>query len=430
MIRALKKFVRTLGPGILFASTCIGVSHLVQSTRAGAVYGYSLLIVIILANVLKYPFFEFAARYTAATGVSILEGYYKKGKWILLIYLAITIPSMFIVTAAVTFVTAGLLENLLGLGLSTDIWSGILLGICILILAIGRYNTLDSLLKIVGVVLVVSTLTAFFSVLFHGRVPEAQGFIPEQIGNPVGIIFLIALMGWMPTAVDISTWISLWAEAKMKLTGYRPSLKEALLDFNFGYLVTAILAICFLTLGATVIYGTNTELSNSSAGFAAQIIGMYTSAIGKWSTFVISIAAFSTMFSTTITVVDGYSRAIDKTTRLLLKKTDLETRKPYISWTMVISIGGFLVIAQYLNNLRQLVDLATILSFVVAPLAGFINYKVIFSKEISAEYLPKPWMKYLAIAGLIFLSGFTIVYFFVLIDPENTSAVFRAIFGD
>ena len=337
---------------------------------------------------------------------------------------------MFIVTAAVTFVTAGLLENLLGLGLSTDIWSGILLGICILILAIGRYNTLDSLLKIVGVVLVVSTLTAFFSVLFHGRVPEAQGFIPEQIGNPVGIIFLIALMGWMPTAVDISTWISLWAEAKMKLTGYRPSLKEALLDFNFGYLVTAILAICFLTLGATVIYGTNTELSNSSAGFAAQVIGMYTSAIGKWSTFVISIAAFSTMFSTTITVVDGYSRAIDKTTRLLLKKTDLETRKPYISWTMVISIGGFLVIAQYLNNLRQLVDLATILSFVVAPLAGFINYKVIFSKEISAEYLPKPWMKYLAIAGLIFLTGFTIVYFFVLIDPENTSAVFRAIFGD
>ena len=430
MIQTLKKFVRTLGPGVLFASTCIGVSHLVQSTRAGAVYGYSLLIVIILANVLKYPFFEFAARYTAATGVSILEGYYKKGKWILLLYLAITIPSMFIVTAAVTFVTAGLLENLLGLGLSTDIWSGILLGICILILAIGRYNTLDSLLKIVGVVLLVSTLTAFISVLFHGRVPEAQGFIPEQIGDPVGIIFLIALMGWMPTAVDISTWISLWGEAKMKLTGYRPSLKEALLDFNFGYWVTAFLAICFLTLGATVIYGTNTELSNSSAGFAGQVIGMYTSAIGKWSTFVISIAAFSTMFSTTITVVDGYSRAIDKTTRLLLKKTDLETRKPYISWTMVISIGGFLVIAQYVNNLRQMVDLATILSFVVAPLAGFINYKVIFSKEISAEYLPKPWMKYLAIAGLIFLSGFTIVYFFVLVDPENTSAVFRAIFGD
>ena len=430
MIQSLRKFVKTLGPGVLFASTCIGVSHLVQSTRAGAVYGYSLLTVIILVNILKYPFFEFASRYTAATGISILEGYYKKGKWILLVYLIIVIPSMFIVTAAVTFVTAGLLENLLGLGFTTDIWSAILLGICILILAIGRYNTLDSLLKIVGAVLLVSTLTAFISVLFHGRVPEAQGFVPARVGDPVGIIFLIALMGWMPTAVDISTWTSLWAEAKMKLTGYRPSLKETMLDFNFGYWVTAILAICFLTLGSTVIYGTNTELSNSSAGFAAQIIGMYTTAIGKWSSFIIAIAAFSAMFSTTITVVDGYSRAIDKTTRLLLKKTSLETRKPYISWTLVISIGGFLVIAQYVNNLRQLVDLATILSFVTAPLAGFINYKVIFSKEISAEYLPKPWMKYLAIAGLTFLSVFTIVYFFVLVDPENTSAVFRAVFGD
>ena len=28
---------RTLGPGILFASTAIGVSHLVQSTRAGKI---------------------------------------------------------------------------------------------------------------------------------------------------------------------------------------------------------------------------------------------------------------------------------------------------------------------------------------------------------------------------------------------------------
>ena len=35
---------KTLGPGILFASTAIGVSHLVQSTRAGAKYGFGLLI--------------------------------------------------------------------------------------------------------------------------------------------------------------------------------------------------------------------------------------------------------------------------------------------------------------------------------------------------------------------------------------------------
>ena len=79
-------FYKTLGPGILFASTCIGVSHLVQSTRAGADYGFTLIWAIILANIFKYPFFEFASRYTNATGESILDGYYKKGKWILVLF--------------------------------------------------------------------------------------------------------------------------------------------------------------------------------------------------------------------------------------------------------------------------------------------------------------------------------------------------------
>ena len=34
---------KTLAPGIFFSSTVIGVSHLVQSTRAGAIYGFDSL---------------------------------------------------------------------------------------------------------------------------------------------------------------------------------------------------------------------------------------------------------------------------------------------------------------------------------------------------------------------------------------------------
>ena len=43
IINEIEWLNKTLGPGILFASTAIGVSHLVQSTRAGADYGFSLL---------------------------------------------------------------------------------------------------------------------------------------------------------------------------------------------------------------------------------------------------------------------------------------------------------------------------------------------------------------------------------------------------
>ena len=58
-MKRIQSLKNTLGPGILFASTAIGVSHLVQSTKAGAIFGFGLLWAVIAANILKYPFFEF-----------------------------------------------------------------------------------------------------------------------------------------------------------------------------------------------------------------------------------------------------------------------------------------------------------------------------------------------------------------------------------
>ena len=66
---------KILGPGLLYAGAAIGVSHLVQSTRAGADFGYGLVWAVLLANFLKYPFFEYGPRYAASTGKSLLHGY-------------------------------------------------------------------------------------------------------------------------------------------------------------------------------------------------------------------------------------------------------------------------------------------------------------------------------------------------------------------
>ena len=413
------KLLKALGPGILFASTCIGVSHLVQSTRAGAVYGFAFLGAIILANVFKYPFFEFASRYTGSTGKSLINGYAKEGKWVLILYLLITVPSMFTVTAAVTFVTSGLSSTLFGFELPYNGWSALLLTFCITVLAIGRYKILDNLLKVVGVVLVLTTITAFITVLINGRAPTAPNFIATEPLSIEGIIFLIALMGWMPTAVDISTWTSLWGEAKIKSSGYRPTMKETLADFNLGYWISAILALCFLTLGTYVMYGTGQSFVNSAGGFAGQLIEMFTSSIGKWSYWLISIAAFSAMFSTTITVVDGYARAIQRTTFLLTKKskTKTESRRSYVFWAILVGIGGYFVVAQFLNNLKQLVDFATIVSFVIALPAAYLNYHTIFSSQIPKKDQPKRGMKYLAIGGMIFLGLFTLLFFVVKLNP-------------
>ena len=92
----LKSLLKILGPGLLFASLAIGTSHLVLSTTAGATYGWLMVIPIILANVLKYPFFEFSVRYTKVTGKSLVEGYSRMGKSYVWIYAGITLVTRFI----------------------------------------------------------------------------------------------------------------------------------------------------------------------------------------------------------------------------------------------------------------------------------------------------------------------------------------------
>jgi len=52
-----KGIQKSLGPGILLAGAAIGGSHLLSSTTAGARFGFSLVGLILLTNLLKYPFF-------------------------------------------------------------------------------------------------------------------------------------------------------------------------------------------------------------------------------------------------------------------------------------------------------------------------------------------------------------------------------------
>lgn len=407
-----KNLLKALGPGILFASTCIGVSHLVQSTRAGADFGFQLVAFILLALIFKYPFFEFGSRYAVATKKSLLEGYLKEGKWVLWVYFVLSLGSMFTVTAAVTFVTAGMFNNLTGIALDPAYVSGIILVICVLILAVGKYGLLDSLLKIVGAVLLISTLVAFFGAVSKGKVTPIESFIPKELWERNSIIFVIALMGWMPTAVDLSTWNSLWTIERMKQTGYVPKLKEVLFDFKFGYIVTAILALCFLTLGALVMNGSGVELSSNSTIFSDQVVTMYTSALGNWAYLIIATAAFSAMFSTTITVVDGFGRAMGETIRLLfLPKAKVKTT---YNWMMItVAVISFIFILVLSANLKDLVDLATIMSFLIAPVIAMINYKVIMSNQITEEYKPGKKLIILAKSGIVFLSVFAIIYLVV-----------------
>ena len=69
-----KNILKSLGPGLLFAGAAVGVSHLVYSTKGGAMYGFGLLWLVLMANIFKYPFFEFGPRYYRCKWRESVEG--------------------------------------------------------------------------------------------------------------------------------------------------------------------------------------------------------------------------------------------------------------------------------------------------------------------------------------------------------------------
>ena len=298
----LKTLLKNLGPGLLFASMAIGTSHLVLSTKAGAQYGWVMVIPIILANILKYPFFEFGIRYTNVTNKTLIEGYLNRGKGYLWLYAFITLVTTFTILAALYVVTAGLFINLFNVPeLSVAMVALGLFAFISTLLIIGRYRFLETSLKFVISILFVALLVTTLLVIYKGQVEGVPGFVRPSIFNEVGILFLIGLIGWMPTAVEASSWISLWSLEKYKLNKYKPSLKEALQEFNYGYMMTAILAIFFLIIGWMTLYGTNTELSGNATTFADQVVQLFTTHIGDWAYIFIAVSAFATMFSTCMT---------------------------------------------------------------------------------------------------------------------------------
>jgi len=419
-----KNLLKAMGPGILFASTAIGVSHLVQSTKAGAEFGFGLLWAVLLANLFKYPFFEYGSRYANATGKSIIDGYLNLGKWALWIYFLITLSSMFFVCAAVGKVTSGFMENLFGIDHHL-FWpmttTAIVFGICGTILISGRYNLLDSLIKVIGIVLLLSTLTAFTLALLNGPLPKTPNFTAVNPWGVAGMAFLIPLMGWMPTAVDLSTWNSLWTIERIKQTGYRPKLKETLFDFNFGYIVSVILSVCFVTMGAYMLYGTGVEMPKESDKFAGSVVGLYTEVIGSWSYIVIAAATFSIMFGTCIAVFDGYSRSLKRTTELLFlsdnKDNDsLQFKNLYPIYIIILIIGTFLLIWLFegTGDFGILVNIATIISFLIAPVIAIFNFILVHKKYIGTEAVPPFWMRILSYLGIVFLTGFSIYFMFSL----------------
>ena len=405
------------GPGILWAATAIGVSHLVQSTRAGASAGFGLAGVILIALVLKYPFFEYGPRYAAATGQSLVEGYARTGRWALWLYLVITVLTGGVIQATVVMFTAYLVGFALGVDWPLAALAAAVMAPGCALLWWGRFRGLDLTIKLVVLLLAVSTVVAAAVSLPRADFSTVALWPGDLVGAGVPFLFLLALAGWMPSAIDISVWSSLWTLAKNETSGRRCSVETARQDFLIGYVGTAVLAFAFVILGAAVMFGSGEEFAAQGTLFSTQLVDLYSATLGAWTRPVVLVAVVTTMLSTTLTVLDGGPRAIERSI-LVLRSPGAPVRPcgPLYWWTLAALVALTLVVmALFIGNLTTMIDFATTLAFLTGPVLGYLNLRAVTSAEMPPEHRPGPAMLALSWIGIVLLGGTGIFYLITLV---------------
>ena len=406
------RFFNSLGPGILAASAAIGASHLIQSTRAGGQFGFELLWIVILVNILKYPFIEYGFRYTGATGNNLLQAYHKINKHFLRFFIFTNIISAIGAIALLSFVAGAITKSIIGLDIDVKIITLMIMIIFTAIITLKNYDFLDNIMKIFMILLFFSTLfAAFFAIINHN--PNQSNIIYNSPAwSRDNFPFIIALMGWMPGPMEIGVWYSLWLQEKNK-GNHKINFKQAKFDFNFGYILIIITAIFFVILGALVLHHSGIKISNNGSVFAGQLLSIYTLTIGEWSKIIISTAILTAILSTTITVIDIYPRSISVSLQILRNNSNEYEKNQRLRLTVIFCSIAFIIIYFFVDNFKVIADVVTIISFLFAPFFAFLNYKVVTSRLLGNKFQPNIYLKILSMIGLIFMSGFALIFLWI-----------------
>jgi len=402
-----------LGPGILYAAAAVGVSHLVQATRAGANFGLGLVLIVIFACVVKYPSLRFGGDYAAATGTSLISSYRKEGWWAFGIYAVIQLFSMVFVIAAISLFTLGLLQASLGFVINNLLGVSLLLLASIALLMSGQYQLLEKLTKYI--VAMFTVLIVIAVALISVKVEWSLSSLAIPSIDPVTLMFIIALIGFMPTPPDGSVLQSIWTCARAEEAGHLPNPQDARLDFNVGYMISVVLAICFIVLGAGAMHSTAVAVEPSNFGFAKQLLTVFTDAVGDWSFPLIALAAVFVMVSTLLTVVDGMTRVVVTIGQEAIPAavTKMGGDRFYNIVILVLCLLAVLVLASLLKSFAAFMDMTSVLVFIISPVLAILNHRAMCSDRVPADLQPVKGMKLWSLLGIIVLTATSLGYLYV-----------------
>ncbi len=268
---------RIVGPGLVVAATGIGAGDLVATLVAGSRFGYALLWAAVLGVIIKIFLVEGAGRYSLATGKTIFEGWRTVGRWTTW-YFGPYILIWGLVYGAAAMSSSALPLAALFPGVDLKVFAIACGLVGAVVVWFGRYSAFEKIIAVfVGLMFVTVVGAAIVTVpnvpaLLTGLVPT----IPEG-----GLVVALSIAGGVGGTITLAAY-GYWLREKGWVAPRW--MKVMRIDNSVAYVMSGILVLSMLVVGAELLYSADIALADGEGGLVqlADVLGERYGAFMTW----------------------------------------------------------------------------------------------------------------------------------------------------
>ncbi|MEJ5962066.1 Nramp family divalent metal transporter [Pedobacter immunditicola] len=385
---SFKKFMLSLGPGIITAALVFGPSKMTITSKLGADYGYSLLWIVALAIFFMIIFTSIGARIGVATKKSLLNTI--RDKWGNKVAIAIGLGVFFVTTSF----QAG---NSVGVGLavaeitgtSPVMWIVVfnVIGISLLFFR-SFYKVLEKLMIILVAIMLFSFVTTLFLVK-----PDIQeitvGFLKPSV--PIGSVGLVIAFFASCFSIVGAFYQSYLVQERIKLN---PEIVEKKSNSITGILILGVMSAIVLICAAAVLNTQGIKVNSASdmAKAIEPLFGNYASAlflIGLFGASFSSLVGNATVGGTLMGDALGYG-------------SELNSKPVKVAIALVMFFGAAIAIIFGKLPLELIVFAQSVTIFLV-PFIGVAMFAISIDAKIMGKYKNTKTTTVFGFIGLLIL---------------------------
>lgn len=407
-----KKFFAFAGPGSLVAVGYVDPGNWATSIAGGSRFGYTLLFVILIANLAAMLLQSLAAKLGIVTGRDLAQATREATSAKTAIILWLLTELAIIATDLAEVIGSAIALNLL---FKIPLLIGIVITTLDVILLLLLQKKGFRIIESIVIVLMITILGVFafevvvshpnVSALFSGYLPKA-----EIVTNPDMLFISLGILGAtvMPHNLYLHSSIVQTRQYKRTTEGKREALKFSVLDSTFSLTIAFFINSAILILGTAAFYGTGLNVSEIEAAY--ELLSP-TLGIGIASTL-FAVALLASGQNSTITgtltgqiVMEGFIHLrISPWLRRLITRFIAVIPAFIVTWIAgEKGTGDLLLWSQVILSLQ--------LPFAIVPLVLFTS-----NKEKMGEFVNSKWVTILAwivTVIIIVLNIFLVGYIFV-----------------